>query len=123
VLALLISIPWLSSIDLQSFGEFSEFTVAVALLAFVYEVVFVALRGATPGKMAMGIAVIRQDGTFPPGWNAAVLRAVLPLIGIVPVIGFVSGLLELVSVVLLFVDERRRTIPDRIATTYVVRTR
>jgi uncharacterized RDD family membrane protein YckC len=90
----------------------------------VYEVVFVALRGATPGKMAMGIAVVRQDGTSPPGWRTACLRYVLALVGVIPGIGGLASIvLLIVSFVFLFTDDRRRTIEDRIASTYVVDTR
>jgi hypothetical protein len=37
--------------------------------------------------------------------------------------GLASIVLLIISFVFLFTDERRRTIPDRIATTYVVDTR
>jgi uncharacterized RDD family membrane protein YckC len=93
------------------------FTLVAAIPSLLYEVGFVAIKGATPGKMAMGITVIRQDGTDPPGWGPAVLRRVTDLAGLVP---FASVVLTIVSFVFLFTDDRRRTIPDRIASTYVV---
>jgi hypothetical protein len=49
-------------LDFEHIQRWSLLTVAVTA---VYEVVFIALKGATIGKMAMGIEVIRQDGTSP----------------------------------------------------------
>jgi uncharacterized RDD family membrane protein YckC len=98
----------------------SVLTSAALLLA---EIAFIALKGATPGKLALGIAIIGQDGTSPPGWRKAALRNVLVLLGFVPVVNLVVGLLGTASLILLFADPRRRTIEDRIATTYVVRSR
>jgi uncharacterized RDD family membrane protein YckC len=92
-----------------------------SLFALAYEIGFVAVKGATPGKMAMGIEVIRMDGTAPPGWSTAVKRIVLDLIGVVPGIGvLISLVLTVISFVFLFTDDRRRTLDDRVASTYVV---
>jgi uncharacterized RDD family membrane protein YckC len=131
IVGLVIGVPlviWLVQRDDFSSGEIEDIGVLPSLLfaipALLYEVVFVALKGATPGKMAMGIAVIRQDGTAPPGWGASCLRYVLNLVGLIPVLGGLASIvLLIISFVFLFTDERRRTIPDRIATTYVVDTR
>ncbi len=46
-------------------------------LAFVYVIGFVAAKGATPGKMALGLRVVRQDGAEPVGFGAAFMREVL----------------------------------------------
>jgi uncharacterized RDD family membrane protein YckC len=99
-------------------------TVLFAVPSLLYEVGFIAWRGATPGKMAMGLEVIGDDGTRPPGLRRAVLRYLPTALGVIPVLGaLLSGLIELVSLVLLFADTRRRTLWDRLAGTYVVRTR
>jgi uncharacterized RDD family membrane protein YckC len=96
----------------------------LAIPAFLYEVGFTAVKGATPGKMAMGIGVITQRGGDPPGWGPAFKRWVVNLLGIIPVLGGLASLVILiVSFVYLFTDDRRRTVPDRIATTYVVNKR
>ncbi|HEX7096580.1 MAG TPA: RDD family protein [Acidimicrobiales bacterium] len=95
----------------------------VTLLAVAWEVAWVALKGGTPGKLAMGIAVTTQRGELPPGWGPAFLRSVLDVFTLLGVLVYVIGLLEIASLVLLFADERHRTIPDRIAGTYVVKTR
>lgn len=109
--------------DATDFNRIDGAVVLVSLLALGWEVTWVALRGATPGKLAMGIGVITQSGHTPPGWGPAFLRSLLDFFALLPVLGFVIALLEIASLVLLFADERRRTIPDRIATTYVVKTR
>jgi uncharacterized RDD family membrane protein YckC len=117
---------WASSStrELDDLQDPPSWFLLLGLAALLYEVVFVALKGATPGKMAMGIAVIRQDGTSPPGWGAAALRYLLNLVGAVPGIGGLASIvLFIVSFVFLFTDDRRRTLPDRIASTYVVDTR
>jgi uncharacterized RDD family membrane protein YckC len=101
--------------------------IAVGLLAVIYEVAFIALKGATPGKMIVGIRVIRQDGTSPPGWQAAILRYLPNAVGAVPArgpISVIAGLLSfgllVTSLVFLFSDRYRRTVNDRLAKTYVV---
>jgi uncharacterized RDD family membrane protein YckC len=92
-----------------------------SVAALAYEIVFIAVKGATPGKMVMGIEVIRMDGTTPPGWSTSVRRIVLDLVGFIPGIGFlISAVLTVISFVYLFTDDRRRTLDDRVAETYVV---
>jgi uncharacterized RDD family membrane protein YckC len=104
-------------------GELYRWSIALALVGVAWEVVWVALRGATPGKLALGITIIRTDGTTPPGWGAAVRRNLLAVANLVPIVTYVVLVLEVASLVLLFADPRRRTIDDRIADTYVVRSR
>lgn len=85
---------------------------ALCVIAGVgYPVCFWRWRGQTPGKMALGIRVVRSDGS-PPGWGAALLR-------------FLGYVLAWVTADLLFlwipVDRQGRGIHDRIAGTYVVK--
>ena len=76
-----------------------------------YPVCFWRWRGQTPGKMALGIRVVRSDGS-PPGWRAALVR-------------FLGYALAWVTVGLLFLwvplDDHGQGIHDRIAGTYVVK--
>jgi uncharacterized RDD family membrane protein YckC len=104
-------------------GEWYRWSIALGLLGIAWELVWVALRGATPGKLALGITIIRRDGTSPPGWATAARRNVLAVANLVPIVSYVVLVLEVASLVLLFADPRRRTIDDRIADTYVVRSR
>lgn len=109
--------------DAADVNQFDGRVLLVSLLALAWEVCWVALRGATPGKLVMGIGVITQRGDSPPGWGPAFLRSLIDVLALLPILRFLIALLELASLVLLFADERRRTIPDRIASTYVVNTR
>src|SRR5690606_23788958 len=118
--AIVLFLIWYSQsdVDLDDFDPGLWPSLLFALPSLVYEVCFVALKGATPGKMTMGIEVIGHDGTRPPGWKRAILRYALTALGIIPVLGaLASGLIELVSLVLLFADPRRQTLWDRLAGT------
>lgn len=96
--------------------------VSIALGA-AYSIGFVGTLGGTPGKLALGLRVVRQeDGVSPPGWDKAFLRYAPDLVGLVPLIGGLVSLVFLVlSLVWLGTDTCRRTIYDRAATTYVVK--
>jgi uncharacterized RDD family membrane protein YckC len=88
-----------------------------AVVTIAYEIAFVALKGATPGKMMLGLGVITEGGTVPPGWGPAALRW---LMGAIPYVAFV---IWLVSLVFLFNDPEHRTVADRVAKTRVIRTK
>lgn len=91
------------------------FTYAL-LLAMVacYHIGFLsAARGATPGKMIMGIYVGYPDGSgIRP--DSAILRYLVLLLGNLFIIGLV------ISFVLLISDPQRRTVHDRVAGTRVL---
>ncbi len=96
--------------------------VFLAIAGVVYEVGMIALKGATLGKMAVGIHVVTVEGLNPPGWGPAILRWVVSLVNIIPVIGgFILLIIWIVSLVFLFSDPRRQTVFDKVAKTYVVR--
>ena len=69
------------------------FLVWLFLLEWFYPVVFEArLGGATPGKMAMRLVVLHDDGT-PVGWRAAIVRNLLRFVDhlpMLPIFGLVS---------------------------------
>ena len=94
-----------------------EIQLFFAAAGVLYEVAFTALKGATPGKMAMGIGVVTTAGKSPPGWGPAVIRWAVTAI---PCIGFV---VFIVSLVWLFTDAQHRTVGDRAAGTFVVKTK
>lgn len=83
--AIIKSFIWMAlGIVLGLFGNagVGVFLIAAFLLYWLYPVVFEATRGATPGKMSVGLRVIHDNGT-PVGWPAALIRSL---------IGFVDGL-------------------------------
>jgi uncharacterized RDD family membrane protein YckC len=121
VIGAVIALAVISDDDFFSFRR----TLLQTALGAVYTVFFIGLLGATPGKMAMGIAVVRQrDGVTPPGFDVAIMRWIVEAVGILSIVGALASIVILiVSLVFLFTDPRRRTVNDRIAKTYVIKTR
>jgi uncharacterized RDD family membrane protein YckC len=101
-----------SPLELREVALLAVLIVALGVaLHVVYHVAFVGGCGQTPGKMALGVAVVRRDGE--PAGHA---RAMLRCLG-----GMVSMLtLGLSSVGVLFTRERRG-LADWLAGTRVVR--
>lgn len=86
------------------------------LVGAAYEIVFVALKGQTPGKMATSIKVVRADNGDLPLWGAAAGRWVIPSIGYMLLI--IPGLLIHAS---LLWGERRQGWHDKAVKTLVVK--
>ena len=83
----------------------------------IYAIGFVSALRATPGKLALGMRIVRADGQ-PLLPDTAILRYLVVFVG--------NLLLEvefIVSVFLMINDPARRTIHDRVARTLVVRPR
>jgi uncharacterized RDD family membrane protein YckC len=88
--------------------------ILLALFGTTYVVGFwVAADGATPGKMAMGIKIMRSNGE-PMGVLTALLRCLAY---------FVSFIVLLLGFVLIGVSPQKRGLHDYIAQTVVVRIR
>ena len=69
------------------------FGVLVFLVYFLYNILFEILkRGQSPGKIALGIKVVRLDGKDPE-WSDVTLRALLQLADTIFSLGVVGGLL------------------------------
>lgn len=84
------------------------------LLALVYAFVMEATQGATLGKMALGIRVVRLDGS-PIGWSESLIRNLLRII---------DGLfVYLVGAILIWTSPLKQRLGDRAAHTVVVRKR
>ena len=86
------------------------------IIGAAYEVIFVALKGQTPGKMATSIKIVRADNGDLPGWGAAAGRWVIPSIGYIVL--FIPGLLVHAS---LLWDDRRQGWHDKAVKTLVVK--
>lgn len=113
-------------------GAFFAAGVAVPAIWALYNVVPVALWGATPGKAICGMRVVSDEPGLPRiGWSAALARHAVPLaldaFALLPVIGDFAWLAQwgalLVSAIMLFADDRHRALGDRLARTVVVTTR
>ena len=92
-----------------------------------YEAAFLTSKGATPGKMAMSVKVVFEDGRK-LDLEGALRRLspsiVLGIIALAPAFvrlsNFANFVITLVSLVFLFTDQRRQTVWDRIAKTIVI---
>ncbi|MCC7105525.1 MAG: RDD family protein [Chloroflexi bacterium] len=80
-------------------------------LGFVYFTGFEGLYGATPGKIALGLKVVREDGS-PIGLREALIRNLLRLVD--GMFGF------LVGAILIWGSDRKQRLGDRVAGTLVV---
>ncbi|HEY0634057.1 MAG TPA: RDD family protein [Gammaproteobacteria bacterium] len=63
------------------------------LMEWFYPVLFEVKRGATPGKRAMGLTVVHDNGT-PIGWPASLIRNLLRVIDFFPLL-YGAGLLSM----------------------------
>ena len=109
------------------------FSAGAVVVAAVYETVFIATKGQTPGKMATRIRIVHAgDGTM-PGWGAAAARWALPAVGTVAqeiawAVGVGSDAMVLLGVIGLLVyvslvwDKRRQGWHDMVARTFVINT-
>ena len=82
-------------------------------ICFAYYVILEAAWGATLGKFATNIRVVRENDDGPIDWSAAIIRNVLrPIDGL---------LLYLVGFIAICVSPKRQRIGDKVAGTIVVR--
>ena len=84
----------------------------IAIITFAYFIVMEATQGATLGKMARGLRVVKTDGT-PISWSESVIRNLLRII---------DGLFGyLVGAILIWTSPLKQRLGDRVAHTVVVR--
>ena len=96
-----------------------ELIVLFLIAAILYEVILIALKGQTVGKMALSIRVVRLDNGLVPGWRGSFIRGFpVAALCLLPVIGWIVALLSYASVL---GDDRRRGWHDKAAKTLVVR--
>jgi len=87
------------------------------VVATLYYVVCHGTTGQTMGKMALGIRLIKADGSR-AGWGEAAKRAIVnPIVQIVP---FVGGLLGILNGLWPLWDEKNQSLGDKAARTLVV---
>lgn len=90
-------------------GDRTAAAYTATVLFLLYEIGFTAVKGATFGKMAFGLAVTDKNGASPPNLARSVGRVLA---------GFIPGV-WVISLVLIFADARRRTVQDHIVGTHV----
>lgn len=102
----------------------SLFIVLAVLVGLLYEVVMIAIRGQTLGKMMTSVKVVRADNGLVPGWGKSIVRWIIPTIAgsilafLIPGIG---GLLSLLIYVSLLWDSARQGWHDKAAGTLVIK--
>jgi len=79
-------------------------------IAIVYETAFLRYRGATPGKMALGLKVVRSNGDS-LGWGVSVGRYFMQI---------VSGIILLIGFIMAAFDDEKRALHDRVCDTRVI---
>ncbi len=85
---------------------------AIAFLLFVaYIILFWRWKGRTPGKMVMGLKIVRGDGSD-LHWSDAILRFLSYII---------SFLIFCIGFIWAFFDDYNQGIHDKLANTYVIR--
>ncbi|WP_072314709.1 RDD family protein [Agrococcus sp. Marseille-P2731] len=103
--------------------------ISAANLAFsaIYNIGFHVSRGATPGKMLVGIRVRRIDEDRNPELRGAGLRWLVQfgpnLLNSVPAIGFLSGVFSIADHLWPLWDPRNQAFHDKAGRTVVVRSR
>ena len=117
IAAVLTAVVAAGAIDLESSSleTFPTQLIAVTLVAsLVYETAFIAVRGQTPGKMVLGIRVVRTVDQAVPGWGPAFIRWAIPVAASIVPFG------ALVVYLWLLWDRRRQGLHDKAAGTIVV---
>lgn len=92
---------------------------ALAFLATIsYEVLMLKYRGATLGKMACGLKVVRADGSD-LGWGVSFGRFFMWTV-VTQGIPYLNFILTLISTIMAGVDEQKRALHDRVCDTRVI---
>ena len=93
-----------------SIGLYLGFQVFSYAIAIVYEAAFLHYRGATPGKMALGLKVVRSNGSS-LGWGVSFGRYFMQ---------FVSGIILCIGYIMAGFDDEKRALHDRVCDTRVI---
>jgi uncharacterized RDD family membrane protein YckC len=95
-------------------AEALSFQAVCALIGFLYFIVLEGVQGATLGKMAMKIRVVREDGS-PCGLGPSIVRNILRIVDVLP-------FLYIVGMILIARSDQKQRLGDRVAKTVVVKT-
>jgi len=88
------------------------------VLVICYEVLFLKYRGATPGKMACGLKVVRSDGSSLE-WGSSIGRFVMWNV-VTSGVPYLNFILMLISGIMTGTDGEKRALHDRVCDTRVV---
>lgn len=85
-------------------------TLITTFVAFLYEVTLIRYYGATLGKMAVGVKVIRTDGSG-VSWGISTARYFMKI---------VSSLTLMIGYIMAGFDDEKRALHDRVCDTRVI---
>ena len=108
IIMMLITIP-LSFIA----GTSVAANLGVGLIGLVYFIVMEATKGATVGKMAMGLKVVKTDGSA-ISWQESVIRNLLRIVDALPVF-------YIVGIACIALTSNKQRVGDMAASTLVVK--
>lgn len=97
-------------ISISASGHLLVLPVAIAYIVVYFWLV--STRGQSPGKMALGIKIVKSDGSS-FGLGGALLREIIGK--------FISSLIIYLGYIWILFDDRRQGWHDKIASTYVVK--
>jgi uncharacterized RDD family membrane protein YckC len=120
VLLAVLWIDWAVDTSDSDWGVISLLVLSAAIFVAtvgIYEIVFVAWRGQTPGKMIARLRVVRWGTGAGVGPIRAGVRLLPLATAVIPVFGYLVALVAYGS---LFFDENGRGWHDRLAGTVVV---
>jgi len=112
----------------QMSDQITGYVLPISLISFavtiIYQVAFLTWRGATPGKMAVGISVRLRDTPGNPTFLFALKRHTIyvgtSLLSLVPGIGASSVIIKILNLLWPLWDDKRQALHDKIAKTNVV---
>ena len=93
-------------------GDGSVVNFVLSISYWIVVLVMVATRGQSPGKIAIGIKIVKTDGR-PIGFGTTLLREVIGKI--------ISSIIILLGYIWILFDGQRQGWHDKIASTYVVK--
>ena len=97
------------------------FVLAMVIFSLFYEVLMLRYWGATLGKMACGLKVVRANGSD-LGWGISFGRYFMYSV-VISAIPFVNWILLPTTAIMAGVDEQKRGLHDRVCDTRVIHTR
>jgi uncharacterized RDD family membrane protein YckC len=112
----------------QLSDQITGYVLPISLISFavtiIYQVAFLTWRGATPGKMAVGISVRLRETPGNPTFLVALKRQTIyvgtSLLSLVPGIGASSVIIKILNLLWPLWDDKRQALHDKIAKTNVV---
>lgn len=126
VVSVVLTLPFLedtsttdNSFEFQVTG-FGSIVGPLAVIALW--IVMVTVWGGSPGKLMLGLRITTANGTTPPGFGPAAIRALVWVPTLIPLLGIVAWLgIVIASIIFISNDHERRSVFDRAANTRVIR--